>query len=513
MTSHRKLSLSIALGVLILFSLSPGQTPIQKPAELSPESAAALRTFVGATLKQWHVAGAAVGIVKDGRIAFLDGFGTRDAAQNLPVTPKTRFILGSTTKAFTTAALGLLVAEKKLEWDKPVASYLPEFRLKDEYASAHATVRDLASHRTGLPRHDFVWVNSPMSLSEMVASLRHLEPSRELRAAFQYNNLMYITLGLLVERVSGMPWDEFLRQRVFKPLGMNDSGCTIPELQAAPERATAYRWEGDAFQAQPLPVPSDKLMYGARASGSVNTTAEDMCAWINAQLQTGPAGSKAVLPPEIIRVMHTPQMAIPANPAPETETLSPSYGLGWMMDVYRGKWRVNHGGSTLDFNSSVVLFPLAKTGVVVLLNANTPATDILANGVSDIALGLAPIDWNKRTADRLKTGRTAGSAEKPVEGTRPAHPLEAYAGEFVHPAYGLITITVKNGGLVMDYKGFVSPLAPWHYETFRVAESDLADEKLTFQTDTKGKVAAVSSPLEPAVKDIVFERRSTRPER
>jgi len=504
--------LSIALSLPCLIAFSPGQAPTTAtPVGLSAETAAAVRAFVGATLKQWHVAGAAVGIVKDGRIAFLEGFGDRDAARGLPVTAGTRFILGSTTKAFTTMAAGLLVSEKKLDWDKPVAFYLPEFGLQDEYASAHATVRDLAAHRTGLPRHDFVWVNSPMDLPEMVRALRFLEPNRELRAAFQYNNLMYITLGYLIEKVSGMPWDAFIRERIFKPLGMTESGCTVPEYTAAAEYALSYRWEKDAFAVQTLPVPSDKLMYGARASGSVNTTAENMCAWMIAHLQAYRSGTKPVIPAGIVRETHAPQIPMPWNPAANPEVLAPSYGLGWMIDVYRENWRVHHGGSTLDFNSFAALFPRAQTGVVVLINASSPANNILAYGLSDLALGLAPIDWNKRAADQLKSPRPSAPAEKRVEGTRPAHKLEEYAGEYVHPAYGLMVVVLKAGGLILNYKGFVSPLEPWHYETFRLSESDLAGQKLTFRTDVHGGVTAIAAALEPAVKDIVFERRpSTR---
>lgn len=505
---HRTRRFSIALCILGVSALSWGQTQASAPAGLSTETTAAIRMFVDSTIKQWHVAGAAVGIVKDGKITFLEGFGKCDTSRELPVTPRTTFILGSTTKAFTTAALGLLVAEKKLEWDKPVSTYLPEFRLQDEYASAHATVRDLASHRTGLPRHDYVWVNSPMDLPEMVRSLRFLEPNRELRAVFQYNNLMYITLGLLVERVSGMPWDAFIRERIFKPLAMNGSGCTIPEFQSAPEYAVSYRWVKEAFAPQPLPVPSEKLMYGARASGSVNTTAEDMCAWILAHLQTYQAGSKSALPADAIRETHTPQIPMPWNPASNPEILTPSYGMGWMISVYRENWTVHHGGSTLDFNSSVVLFPRANTGLVVLINASSPANDILAYGLSDLALGLSPIDWNKRTADQIIARRPSGPAEKPVEGTRPAHPLEEYAGEYVHPAYGLMTVTFKGGALEVNYKGFVSPLGHGHYETFRSSTGTFSGQRLTFQTDSRGRVTALTAALEPAVKDIVFERRT-----
>lgn len=300
------------------------QPPAQESgAKMPAGQAAKILTVAEAILKAWNIPGAAIGVVKDGKILFLEGFGKRDVEKNLPVTPQTRFILGSTTKAFTTMAIGLLAAEKKLDWDKPVSSFLPDFRLMDEYASLHATVRDLAAHRTGLPRHDLVWVNSPMDLEEMVRVLRYLEPSRELRTAFQYNNLMYITLGYLVDKAAGVPWDACVREKIFKPLAMTQSGCTIPEYTAAGEHAFSYRFEEKKQVAQPLPQPTEKLMYGARASGSVNTTAADMCRWITAHLQAGEVDGNQVFPANVVRETHSPQIPIPWNPASATETLSP----------------------------------------------------------------------------------------------------------------------------------------------------------------------------------------------
>ncbi len=496
----------ILLLVSISLSVSSQTAGTGLSAGLSAATVQKIRARVETTLKKWSVAGAAVAIVKDGRVVFVEGFGLRDTAQGLPVTPKTRFILGSTTKAFTSLAVGLLVSDQKLDWDKPVAAYLPDFRLLDEYASLHATPRDLASHRTGLPRHDLIWVNSPRDIGEMVRSLRFLEPSRELRSSFQYNNLMYITLGYLIEKTAGMPWDSFVRERIYKPLGMNDSGLTIPEYTAAAEYAVSYRNEESKQTARPLPTPAEKLMYGARASGSVNTTAEDMGKWMTVHLQSYLPGAGTAIPAAVLRETHKPQ--IPTPPSSEgPESMAASYGLGWMTDVYRGELRVHHGGSTLDFNSYVSLFPRARTGVVILINASSPANNILANTISDLALGLAPIDWGKRVEDQIKD-RPAPVPEKRVEGTSPAHKLEDYAGEYVHPAYGLVKVEVSDGGLAAVIHGFSSPLVHWQYETFRMASGDLRNTRFVFVTRADGAVSWVAANFEPAVKDIVFDRQA-----
>lgn len=494
----------LLVGVLTLagYAAPPQSTPAKG---LSKEAVLKIRSSTGDVLETWHIPGASVGIVKDGEAVFLEGFGKRDLDKGLAVTPRTRFILGSTTKAFTALAVGLLAAEKKLDWDKALVTYLPGFRLQDDYASLHATARDLASHRTGLPRHDLVWVNSPMGIADMVRSLRYLEPSRELRAAFQYNNLMYITLGYLVERAAGMPWDDFVREKIFKPLGMNDSGCTIPEYVGAAEFALSYVRKNEKQTVSPLPGPEDKLMYGARASGSVNTTAQDMCRWIMAQLQDGQVDGRQVFPPGLVRETHQPQVPISGGAA-DQETLFPSYALGWMTDVYRGHYRVHHGGSTLDFNSYLALFPEDKVGLVVLVNSSSPGSAILANVVSDAALGLAPIDWSERAEKRIKAAPKGEPQDKRVAGTAPAHRLEEYVGAYTHPAYGEIRVEIEGGRLQAVTHGFRWPLEHWHYETFALAEGPFRRQKFTFLTNAEGEVAEVACGFEPAVKDIVFKR-------
>ncbi len=505
---HNVLILFILSGMAICLAAEspPSTVAAQDSVQLPASQAQKIRALIESTLKTWEVPGAAVGMIKDGKVVFLEGFGKRDLEKGRPVTSRTRFILGSTTKAFTALSVGLLAAEKKLDWDRPMADYIPEFRLLDEYASLHATPRDLASHRSGLPRHDFVWVNTPQDLPGLVRSLRFLEPSRGLREAFQYNNLMYMTLGYLVERVSGRPWDTFVRENIFLPLGMTDSGCTIPEYTAAAEHAISYKKEKDRFTARPFPRPEEKLMYGARASGSIHTTAADMVKWIAEHLAAYAADAKTVFPADLLREMHTPQIPVPQPPRTDAYILSPSYGLGWIIDIYRNVWRVQHGGSTLGFNSFAAFFPQAKVGLVVLINADSPAIGILANAIADLALGLEPVDWAKRFEERLKAGGATEAEEPRIEGTKPAHKLEEYTGEYVHPAYGTLKVDIEGGRLNVVTRGFYSPLEHWHFETFRIGESELSGQKFVFRTDEQGRVVAIAAKLEPAVKEIVFER-------
>jgi CubicO group peptidase (beta-lactamase class C family) len=465
-----------------------------------------IRDLVSAAMREWHVPGAGLGIVKDGKVMFQDGLGLRNVEENLPVTSKTRFVLGSTTKAFTTMAMGILVDEGKLDWDKPVESYMPHFKMMDDWATLRLTPRDMVTHRSGLPRHDLVWVGSSFTLKELVESLKYLEPSRELRSAFQYNNLMYMAAGYLVGKVAGIPWEDFIRMRIFGPLGMANSGCTLADFQSSAEFSFAYRYENNQYKRLDFPPSSDILRYGPRASGSINTTAEDMCRWLLLHLQNGAAGGKQVISKKGLDEMHTPQVIIPEQKIKKSEVMHESYGLGWSIDSYRGHYRVHHGGSTMGYNSYVTLFPHENLGIVVLANASSALPGALSHSLSDLLLGLEPVDWNKRMAEEIRSRQAPRAEDKRIEGTVPGHELKDYAAEYEHPAYGRMIVSLKDGTLIIETHGLSSPLEHWHYETFVAKEGELKGQKLTFHTNALGVVHKVSAPLEPAVKDIIFSR-------
>ena len=177
-----------------------------------------LSEFINEAMQEWKVPGLAIAIIKDSQIIFCEGFGKRDVEQNLSVTPQTLFAIASCTKPFTTMAMSILVERGLLDWDKPVRSYLPTFKLYDSYATEHITPRDLVTHRSGLPRHDAMWSQSPFTRQEIFHRLQYLEPNHELRTVFQYQNLMYMTAGYLVGEITESSWEEFVQQEIFNPL-------------------------------------------------------------------------------------------------------------------------------------------------------------------------------------------------------------------------------------------------------------------------------------------------------
>ena len=180
-------------------------------------------------LIDFEVPGIAIGVVVDGQIVYAKGFGSRNTEKKLPVTKETLFALGSCTKAFTTFAMGNLVDQGLAEWDDLVIDILPEFRLADQYATANVTIRDLLTHRTGIPRHEFVWYNSKMTKDELLKRIRYLQPSFDVRQCYQYGNLMYFITGIAMEKLAQKTWEDQIRERILNPLDMKNTNFSVKE--------------------------------------------------------------------------------------------------------------------------------------------------------------------------------------------------------------------------------------------------------------------------------------------
>lgn len=496
-------------GATLPFELSRGAAP----AEAAREALAGYDEFVAKAIQDWEVPGLAVAIVKGGEVVYAQGFGQSDVEHGKPVTPDTLFAIGSSSKAFTTFVVGTLVDEGKLDWDKPVTTFLPGFQLHDPNTTALITPRDLVTHRSGLPRHDLVWYNNFTDSRENVVSrLRFLEPNEQLRAKFQYNNLMYLTAGYLVEHVTGKSWEDNVRERVFVPLGMTNSNFSVLESQKSADFALPYRERDDKIEKIPF---RDITMVGP--AGSINSSVNDMAKWVKLHLGSGKVGDRQVLGAATLADLHTPRMPIGAPPE-RPEILPVGYALGWFVDVYRGHRRVHHGGNIDGFSALVSLLPDDDLGIVVLTNKDgTALPGLLVRHTVDRLLKLEPIDWNgEALAKREQTEAAAEEAEKKKDvlrkaGTKPAHKLAEYAGDYEHPGYGTLTVAVKGSALEMTYNGITAPLEHWHYEVWNGAKGGadptFEDGKLLFQGDMRGNVAAVAAQFEPQVADIVFTRK------
>jgi len=508
-------ALALVVVACLTVSLVPAAALAQQPARAeNPEALQGLDEFVAATMKDWKVPGVAVAVVKDGQVIYSRGHGYRDLEQQWPVTPRTLFAIGSITKSFTVTALGMLADEGKLDWDKPVREYLPEFRLSDPVAGERMTPRDLVTHRSGLPRHDALWYNSTFTRRELVERLRYLEPSRDFRTTYQYNNLMFLTAGYLAGRLAGTSWEDLVRARIFAPLGMTGSNFSVTDSQQSPDFAQPYTTVKE--EVKKIPFRGIDEMAPA---GSINSNIEDMTRYLLFHLNQGKAGDRQLLSANNAQQMQSPQMVIPgALRYPELG--HSAYGMAFVVSSYRGHKLVQHGGAIDGFIALLSFLPQDNVGVVVLTNSTArPPTSIITYQVFDRLLGMAPVDWNARfLEDRKKSEESEEEAKKKgytprKEGTQPSHPLADYAGDYEHPGYGILRIEVADDkkGLKFTYNRMTSPLRHFHYDVFEVPENPLdpfEKGKVQFLMSVNGDIDRVLVPLEPNVKEIVFTRRA-----
>jgi CubicO group peptidase (beta-lactamase class C family) len=485
---------------------------VAKPADRARGALEGYRELVEGILKDFEVPGVAIGIVVDGEVVLTDGYGFRDVAGKKPMTAKTLLAIGSCTKAFTVMVLGTLVDEGKLDWDKPVQTYIPSFRLSDRVATELLTPRDMVTHRSGLPRHDLIWYNANLDRKEMVSRLAYLELSQPLRAKFQYNNLMFMSAGYLAEVITGKSWEESVRTRIFEPLGMSRSNFSVVESQKSDDFALPYEMRKEKVEAIPFRVIDEM-----GPAGSINSSVEEMSKWLMLQLGDGKFQGKAIVQSATLAEMHSPQMPL-GETQQRPEISQGSYGMGWIVNTYRGHQHAAHSGGIDGFTAEVELFPQDGFGMVVLTNrGDTGVASLIAKMTADRVLGLEPIDWKGEDLARYTNGKKltkeAEARRETVrkKGTTPAHKLEEYAGTYEHPGYGTLQIDLTNGKLVMIYNRIHAPLEHWHYEVFKAGEDAedpaFKDHRIQFQTDMNGDVASVASPFEPTVKDIVFTRK------
>lgn len=467
-----------------------------------------LDSFIGECLKQWSSSGVALAVIQDGKVVLSEGYGFRDIDKQLPVTPDTLFAIGSSTKAFTAMSIAMLVEEGKLDWDKPVRDFVPTFRMFDVTANDHATPRDLLSHRTGMPRHDLMWYGSPLSRKELFAHLRYLEPNKDFRQVWQYQNLMYLSAGVIVQELTGMTWEDFVRERIFKPLGMTQSTFTSAEAQRAPECAVPYSEKDGDLKS----IPYRDLPEVAPA-GAIYSNLNEMTRWVQMWLNGGKVGETRLVSEGNLQQMISPQMVIP-DPVKYEELLHPSYGMGWFLQPYRGHHFVHHGGNIDGFSTLVSMLPREGIGIVAFSNMNGSSLPAIATyNVIDRLLGMEPVDWNGRfwkdhVEVRIAVKRGAEKSETERSADAPAtHPLSDYAGEYTNPGYGTLTIRCADDKLSILYNSNEFPMEHLNYDTFE-ATYELFDVRIAVQfgLDVKGKVATFSAPLEPSVAPIVFNR-------
>lgn len=507
--------------LLFLLSVLSSAGGLNGSGTLSPKAQRAVALLEGIdphiekALKDFQVPGVAIGVVVDGHVVFAKGFGYRDIERKLPMNKETLFAIGSCTKAFTTFVIGNLVDEGLLEWDQPVIDILPEFRLWDQYATTNVTLRDLLTHRTGMPRHEFFWYNSKMSKAEMLRRIRYLQPSFEIRERYQYGNLMYFTAGLAMEKVAGKPWETLIRERILVPLEMIHTNFSVEETQKTDNFAAPYLEKND--QLKKIPFRNLSLIDSA---GAINSNIDELTHWLQMLLAGGVYKHKALISPATLQELHAPQVIVPGAPESK-ESLLYAYGIGWGVLSYRGHYFVSHDGVSDGFTSMAGLFPGENIGIVVLVNKNmTTLPRYLSFEVIDRILELPRHDWFQDGVESIRKNKE-GMKEVRInedrqrkKGTCHCHPLEEYAGIYEHPGYGKLAIDLVGGKLQATYNDLVFVLDHWHYDVFNVVQEkqdmvvSFEGTKFTFCNNANGEIGELIVPFEPTADDIIFKRKA-----
>jgi CubicO group peptidase (beta-lactamase class C family) len=465
--------------------------------------------YIREAMAEWKIPGLAIAVVKDGEVILSKGYGYRDADEELPITPRTLFAIGSITKSFTVTLLGMIEDEGKVDWDEPVRSYLPDFELSDEVATEYMTPRDLVTHRSGLPRHDVLWYGSPLTRRELYERLRHIEPNREFREVFQYQNLMYMTAGYLAGQIAGRNWEALVAERIFEPLDMSRSNFSVEDSQKDDDFAYPHTEIDDVLKQIDF-----RNIDEIGPAGSINSSVEEMIRYVQLHMNKGKLGEEQLLSSNNAEQMQMPQMAMRGT-IQYDELGHTSYGMGFFVTSYRGRKLVHHGGGIDGFISLLSFMPSENVGMIVLTNksGNNPVPTIVTRGVYDRVLELDPVDWVGRTKEQQAEGEDSeqeGEEESgQVEGTSLSHDLEAYVGNYSHPAYGVVNIEANGDGLAATFNDMAVQLKHFHYDVFEIAEDPMvpvSGVKVMFRYDRQGDIEELHVPLEPAVDDIIFKR-------
>ena len=471
-----------------------------RPAPAQEATLNGFDDYVNKAIKDWGVPGVAIAIVKNDQVVFAKGYGVRKLGDPTPVDEKTLFAIGSSSKAFTAAAIAMLVDEGKMKWDDPVTKYLPGFQLFDPYVTREITVRDLLSHRSGLDRGDFIWYGTPYDRDEIWTRIRYIKPSSSFRSKFGYQNIMFLAAGQIVARVSGKSWDDFIRERIFTPLGMSSSNTTIRAFAGQNNVSTPHAKVEEKVQTIPW-----RNIDNIAPAGSINSNVSEMAQWVRLQLGEGSYKGARLISTGAAKEMHESQTIIPKDP--QLSLFMPdahfrSYGLGWMLQDYKGRKVVQHGGAIDGMIAMVGMIPEERLGVVVLSNLQGQLLPTaLMFRIFDAYLGVPAKDWSGDMLKGMKGLEEQGKAaqkkaeESRVKGTQPSLALEKYAGTYKDEALGDAKVSLENGKLVLKTPSFVADLEHWHYDTFRATPRDnvvSGKALVSFTLNSQGKTDALN---------------------
>ena len=430
-------------------------------------------TYIQSAMKEWKMPGFAVAIVKNDSIVFAKGYGVKDIRTNEPVNENTLFMIASCTKAFTTAALSILVDQGKIKWEDPVTKYLPDFQMYDTWVTKHMMIKDLVTHRSGLETFsgDILWLGSTYDSKEVIRRSQFLKPTSSFRSKYGYQNIMFSVAGSIVPAVTDTTWGEYINAHIFKPLGMDNSVTSISEMKENGNFAFPHK----IVKGNVIPYNDFWSIESVAPAGAINSSVADMSQWLRLQLRKGKFNGKQIFSEQQSNEMWSNQMAIGNS----------NYGLGWFIRYWNGKKLLNHGGGMPGMISDVSILPEENVGLVILSNAESGMVTAIRNYVLEVLINKEPKDWSKIMLDGWQKREENFEKENKrreevrVKDTKPSLPLEKFCGTYEDKMYGKAEVTLKDGELYLQF--LPSPflrgkLHHYHFDTFYI---DWEDDFLT----------------------------------
>ncbi|MCX6053460.1 MAG: serine hydrolase [Chloroflexi bacterium] len=496
--------------------------------KITPQAISDIEAYIDQTLQTWGIPGGASLILKDGQLLSNRGYGVRELGKPEKMDADTIFHIASSTKAFTAACLGLLVDEGKLSWDDPVVKYLPEFKVYDPWITQEVSVRDLLNHKLGLKRYNHIMFrNIPFDPDEFLQHVPFMKPFTPFRTRFVYGNEQYVIAGKLIEVISGKPYDVFLQERIFDPLGMTSTFPSLAHLERSGRTNICHghcNLDGgfvpvgvrlqDPVQSLPL------VDIGLNAAGGIWSTLSDLARWLEFFLGNGTFQGKTLASPQVMAELQTPQFAI----APEDEELNTifsavgveinimTYAFGWYVMDYQGRKLVVHGGNIHNGNNIIGFLPGENVAFLIFVNTYQVIAHALMSFYLLDALFEKPVDYSARGLEAA--GMWQAGATQAIEGlvsskkldTHPSQPLERYAGKYASPLMGELQLALKDGKLHFTYGNshmFDAALQHWQDDTFVVdfVNKYQDPEFVAFQVDEDGSVSSLVW-LDPEFNEI-----------
>lgn len=496
---------------------------LSQPVFAQPITSAQIDQLVENTLKAFQVPGIAVAVVKDGKVIHSKGYGVRSLKSSQKVDPNTLFGIASNSKAFTAATLGILIDDGKLSWDDKVIDFIPEFRLYNAYVTEDFTIRDLLTHRSGLGlgAGDLMFFpdSSDFTLKDVIHNLRYLKQVSGFRTKYDYDNLLYMVAGEVVKRASGQSWEEFVENRIMKPLQMDKSAASFSRLKDKSNVIDAHA----VIEGKLRIIRRGRLDVG-NSAGGINSSINDLSKWVIMQLNGGKYGdglTKTLFSAKVQNDMWTPQTIIPVgNPGPYNTHFS-SYGLGWGLSDVKGYKQVTHTGGLPGMVTQVTLLPELKLGIIVLTNQQAGAAfTAISNQIKDSYFGITGTDRVKEYAERMRantenadkvTEEVWKTVETEKQSTTAKPPIYFYTGTYRDNWLGDVTITAENNKLL-----FVAKRSPrlsgelffYKGNTFVVKWNDRsleADAFVMFGLDYEGKPVSMKMKAISPLTDFSYD--------